>query len=316
MANPVLSPTIHGNQSTAVMVVWLSGTGSSGKSSLGKAIEQIDSKWRYIEEDKSLIYEVEQEITRGFPDQVEKIKKCVGNCGVFQALKEIDRAFDFAPEHKQDALTAVAEIKTSFNNNNWKERFRKIAYPRSNESVYKEIKQAVAEGKNVLLDGWGLTREKIQSINSNLKILHGLIYTSIEQCYEFLEKRNLEAVSQGDLRIQRFSGTLFRSFTQLYELSSQSTERTIETIDYNKLSEFLNEKTLLLKDEGCENYLHWNEIPLTYFQGLRNQLFSPVDESHRTYYLQPKESYDFVFKESGNSSERAVKLLDLLKNTD
>ncbi len=293
-------------------VVWLSGPCSCGKTTLGREIQQIDPKWEYVAQDVFFIREVESEIIRRFPDQCRKITKCTNSVGIFAALKRIDGIFSesVSKDDLEAAKLALAEIEGTFTDD-WIAEFKKSTYRRPSELVLEKVQEVLASGKNVLLDGYGITCEKIQAMNPHTQVFHGLVYTSLEKSCQYVARRNQKAQDENNLNLHRFFGAMISSFNAMFEVCQEQTEHTIAAVDYQDLKTIFDSIERKLPQDGCKDFLFWYEMPLSCFRALRDKLLPNTSDTGKLY-IQPKLEYDFVFTEEGTAQERAQKLLECL----
>jgi hypothetical protein len=293
-------------------IVMLRGTCSAGKTSICEKIASQESHWQVIDLDDIYMQKVVELIAITFPKEFEVIAKVIPSHNLYHALKR-----DETVCKNTEVLQALAKIQQSLDGPLGKD-FQANLWKQLEGTLIEQIEAAFHEGKDVLMNSWLSKNGIIEDYFKTHKIINVLVYTPIQTSFRFLQKRNDEASTTGNLYQKRFFGQFFSSFNNHYRLTTEKSGCALAEHKKADVESVFTEGSagvVQTLDKKDEHTFTQHEINLFELNRIKDE-FIPI-QAHEcdTLFLEPKEQYDLVVCSENRSSEELVTLLFERLNT-
>lgn len=280
-------------------IVMLRGSCSAGKSSFGKALEQLSPAWKYVDEDAIYVPTLVEEIKSLFPEDFALVASITEPYNCFNAIKRSEYNFltSAQEEEKRNAQYAAQRIQATLNNKDRYPSYQAAFYQKVRSKTLDSAHTARTEHKNILIDCWLFSKEQLQELFEDTDIFEIILYTPIEQCVGNLKKRNEQALLSNHLASKRFYGQLLSSFDAFYVLTEAPTDTTIDRISATTLKNLVQalRSEVTPTDVPYEKLLFvWQEFNLQALQQWHQQLLASCTSTSTNLYIQSKQAYAFV----------------------
>lgn len=315
----VQSAFIAGSSSEAPVIICLSGTCSSGKSTLISSLALLREDLEIIDEDALVREAYPKAIAQRFPLEYASIIKAIDTENIYHSLRTKDIIYKKTAKQEEcsNALKAIVKIQDELNKNQnltWKQ---KVSQGITNEIIHK-IQLALQYGKDVLLDAWYVKGDDIQTLFPKTAITRVMIYCSLPVAYERLLKRNAEAIALGNLEEKRFVGQLVGSFCSLYQISTQPLH-AIQRVDRDELDHIFKAiYQTLTDDDSPKPIFTFKELSRSQLKMIQSRFLQPFEEREHSsvvFYITPKEKQDLIIDNTSADIQEAVRAIEnFIKN--
>lgn len=286
-------------------IVMLMGSGSAGKTSIGKALQSIDSHWAIIDEDiiyRELFFEKVAEI---FPEELATIEKVIAPYNRFHAIQRNEFVFYESVDTvlRAEAEKAIKIIQDYCYFGAQAKIFRELFYKEFQDRTIRIIDKAVKENKNVLLDSWYITSEKVQETFANACVMKTLVFCSLSSTYEHFKKRNRDALLSNNIDNKRCYQQLIPHYVSLYRATTTSTKKAIAKSNKQEIEAIFDHignelpKSVVLR-----------EMTVDELNELRRE-FIPQDLSDENVFTESKNEYDMLLNTDVMTAEDAARFL-------
>ena len=299
--------------SKAPVVICLTGTCSSGKSTLIQSLTLLRDDIEIVDED-TLVHEAyPRAIAQKFPLEYACITQAVDKENIYHSLRTKDVLFKKTTTQKErlNAAQAIRDIQKELNlsrNLHWKQE---VSQNISKEVLHK-IQLALEKKKNVILDAWYVKGDHVQAQFPETPISRVLLYCSLPTAFQRLLKRNDEAIAQGNLKEKRFIGQLAGSFCSLYQINKQPLQPPIQYIDRQALDQTFSAMLQMLPDKDSpKSIFTLKELSQSQLQSIKTHFMQPFEEgSSETFYICPKEKQDLIIDNTSLDVQKAVRSIE------
>lgn len=268
-------------------IIYLKGTCSAGKSTL---IRTLDDSYEIVDEDAIMHRSYVDAVAIRFPEAFQVIQQFIAKENLYHALREKDVLFKNS--ESQEALDALKTIQDELNQDlPWR-----LAVSRGiDEEVLRKVKDAVQQNKNVVLDSWYITPDRLALECPDAHIIKVLLYCPLDRAYKRFLKRNAEAHEQKNLTEKRYLRQLIGSFISLYQISSDPSQ-SIQKITKMDLDPIFEEMAKGLSGSAPykKTVFTFETLSKGYFLEMKEGFLHPFNDSKEELYLSPKEQYDII----------------------
>lgn len=287
--------------SSKACIVYLKGSCSSGKSSLAKQYVQ-NPAWVTIDDDVICMKEYVDTWRVSHPEEMKLISEAIDEKNIYMAIKRNLFCFkNSSPKTVvKNAKIAIRAIQTSYKSST--DTWKNIPHQRIRAVVQKQVKEAIENNKNVLLDSWFYTAEQIEKLFPYTRVVKMMLFNPLYLCLQRLEKRNSSSDIEADFREKRFKANVLRSFFNLYKLSDSS-YGSICSVDKETVLPF---HKAIAQQLPCgymrESSLTEIEISREEFSTLVESFMEPFNntDSHRLYIV-PKVPQDCIISSANHT---------------
>lgn len=268
-------------------ILYLKGTCSAGKSTL---ISTFPNSYEVIDEDAIMHRNYVDAVASRFPDAFRVIQRSIAKENLYHALREKDVLFKDG--ESPEALDALYRIQEELNQDM---PWRKAVSKGIDDEVLRKIKDAVQQSKNVVLDSWYISKERLACEFPDAKITKVLLYCPLPIAYQRFLKRNREAQVKGDLSEKRYLRQLVGSYFSLYQIVKDP-NYAIHKITRHDLEPVLDAiANDLTGDEAYKKSVFtFENFSKGQFLKMKGEFLRPFDETADTLYLAPKDRYDCI----------------------
>lgn len=274
----------------APYIIHIKGTCSSGKSTLMRCWTKESESLAIVDEDAIMHKRYVDAVSERFPEAFDSIQKVIAKENLYHALREKDVLYKSAPS--EEAVNALTMIQEELNQDlPWKQ----LVSREIDMEVLNGIEAGLRAGKNVLLDSWYITPERLRIEFRGIKIIKVLLYCPLPLAYERFLKRNKKAHAIGNLSEKRYLRQLIGSFTSLYQINSAPL-KPIQNITREELDPVFDEMENSLTGDGPykKPIFTFEEISKGHFLDMKEGFLRPFTVPAEEFYLEPKAPYDII----------------------
>lgn len=296
-------------------IIFLKGTGSSGKTSLCKALVSIDPSWKVVDEDELFINKIIDHIRDKFPHEFGAIENAVALENLFHAVKYNQILFkDIATlQNKTDAEIAIYNIKkkldqftlnNEFLNGEWFKQLRL--------DILAHVKNYANAGFNVVVDSCFLKSKQIDELKQEYKTVSVLTYSPIKKLVNRTITRNYRALLNRDLYSMRYFHQALTSFIGIYDFQENWSEQSIDVIKREEINNVLDVVGISLAGQAQTS---GSLSPFSREEFSRSQLHEYRSSFMKKFlntdvlYVTPKDNVDFVMRTAEMSSDESASQL-------
>lgn len=301
--------------SHASTILYLQGTCSSGKSTLIHALSKEINELVIVDEDTLMHGSYVEAVKKRFPQRLAHIQKAIDEVNLYHALREKELLFKTtaSDEERSRAVDNLHFIQDELNrpeNLLWKQGISRSI----DTQVLQSISEALEQNKNVLLDAWYITAERLKADHPETHIVRVLLYCSLPEAYARLQKRNKHAIESGNLLEKRYPRQLAGSFFSLYEISNTPLQ-PIHKIEIGDLKPTLD---LMIQAFTGDDPTYkkpvftFEEPSKAYFQKMSDEFLKPFECSPNEFYISPRATQDVIIDNTAADIAAAVDLIKKL----
>lgn len=298
-------------------IIILRGSSSAGKTSICKALEQVDTSWKAIIEDEICMDMETNSWQEHFNDYYKPIEDAIAYDNIFNAVKRSQIVFklNITDDHKKLAMDSIYYIRGFLDDPSNLHLNKKVFAYQLKNKIIEVITQNLIAGYKIIIDDWLLDNELIEKFRSNYNIKYILAYSPLDVVINRTIKRNQDACANSSMREAKFFEQPINSFFANFELSL-SEENAIDKIEKSECISAL---------ENVDKYLDIDKVPYKGHplfhrremtkQELQEIIFNINHIDTNILFVVPKISNNhLIFTGTYSSKECALHILELAKS--
>lgn len=290
-------------------IVVVTGTCSSGKTTLLQSFSSMDQNWELIEEDAIYIDTFNEMIAEKFPEEYTTLSQSIAHENIYNAIRRNELCIQTSSVALEEAaLTALNKIHQKLGQGRW---FKFKLWCKVFRAINMQITERLHAGKRVIIDANRYTAAIAQNNFSQHNIYSALIYCPLVTAYDRLCQRNQATRDTANLTNKRFLGQLLDGYKAQYTIQSNCID-PLDTHTVDELIDLFEEFDEDLDSMGEENPLFClQELTHEQLEQLKHLLIPSVPNIDRLVYVQPKGAYDIIINTNQKSPDEAA--LELLQ---
>lgn len=275
---------LHGGE-----ITYLKGTCSAGKSTYIQSIKNEDLV--VVDEDSIMQRSYVDAVAVRFPDAFSILQNAVASENLYHALREKDVLY------KKESIEASNSLKLIQDELNQDLPWRIAVSQGIDQEVLSQVKDALDQNKNVLLDSWYIKPDRLAIEFPETKVVKVLLYCPLATIYQRFLKRNIEAQVKGDLTEKRYLRQLVGSFFSMYEISSQPLQPLHEVTRFD-LDQVFDEMAMTLNGDDAfkKTVFTFEALSKRQFLEIKEIFLHPFKDTEEDLYLSPRDYYDIIIR--------------------
>lgn len=304
----LLSSLTHAT-STAI---FLSGTGSAGKTSLCKALIQSDPSWKLIDEDALYFDKAVLFLRDLFPQEFSYIDAAVAAENLFHAVLRNQILFkdSATAQEKIDASIAIYGVRKRFDllmvgdsiiNGKWRGIKTSIAH---------DTVLHIEQGGNIIIDSLGFIKPQ-DAEQAGYKVVRILMYCPLKDIVNRTLQRNVDALLRRRLLSMRYYSHLLTGFINLYDFKEKSDD-SIDSITREEVNNVLDVVELLLPLRENINCFTRAEFSREQFNEYRENFMKKFVNTD-VLYIAPKDKFDLCVRTDRDDATNLIEQINALR---